>query len=142
MFDMILFWSVYGLWTVFMWALVVYWCMFGLDKIFLYITNGDYRFNFKIGLIAKPVTGIPMLLGGFSNLVISLFLFLQWCSPEENLGDFSHHKTGVNVSDFIVNNLSTPILMLILSTGLIILAKKFYPLFKKIKTLAETIDNK
>ena len=145
MLSMLLFWLVYGLWMVFTWLGASYLILKIMNILVKWVTNGDYNLNYYDSVLLDRIicsngaVYISTVVGGIATFAHSFVMFLNFLSPKQNI--YSFHEFAVIISEWVVETLSTPILCTLVLVGLLFLAKKLYPFFKKVKLAVDKLDN-
>ena len=142
MLEMIIFWLAYGLWTAFLFSGVVWLGTIAVTYLVIWITDEDYDFRESevYDTIVEchfetPLNTIKAIIYGF-GLVTLIGITAHVLASEKD----TYHTIAVNIAEFVTTYLSQPLLIMLSVVGLALLAKKVYPLFKKIKTLLDN-DN-
>ncbi|APC44459.1 hypothetical protein [Pseudoalteromonas phage PH357] len=143
MLEMLLFWCVYGAWMVFTWTAVVGILVMGVSKVVGWITDGDYTLEhyvdwFKDVVDYHTVSFIFFVIGAIVTLAhVFVSTILSLSDQQDNIKSF--HEFAVIISEWTSTTLQTPLLITLVVIGIVFLLKKAYPLFKKIKTLTDTL---
>lgn len=137
--EMLLFWLVYGIWMVFVWGGVLLIVLTLLGKLASEITHGDYNLNMCIKMVGNifgynTVTKVLTLIG----LTVQFIYAVAFIKSGGKC--LSHHNIATGVSEWSSTTLQTPLLIALAIVGVMVLLKKGYPLFKKIKILADTLN--
>lgn len=142
MIEMLLFWIVYGFWMVFIWGGISWLSLCISSDLVAWITQGDYNLDNYVTKLEK-VTGcndlaiFTFFLGFLFQVVyIGDYVVDKWRGVEDHP---SYHSISVKVAEWVSTTLYTPLLIVLVTTGVLVLLKKGYPLFKKIKTLTDNL---
>ena len=143
--EMLLFWLVYGLWMVFTWSGVGLLFLIIGNSIIKWITGNDYNLeSYTESIMEKlrysTVNQTILALGSTVFIVELILMLVLYVSPNiQHL--YSFHEFAVIISEWVVTTLSTPLLFTLVVVGLLFLAKKLYPFFKKVKLAVDKLDN-
>lgn len=145
MLEMLLFWLMYGLWMVFTWSGVGLLFLILSNYTIKWITGDDYNLesyteNVMDKLRYSAVNQATLAFGTAVFIVEIILMFVLYVSPNiQHL--YSFHEFAVIVSEWVVATLSTPLVFTLVAVGLLFLAKKLYPFFKKVKLAVDKLDN-
>lgn len=145
MLEMLLFWSVYGLWMVFTWLGASSIILKLMNTVVKWVTNEDYNLHYYDSVLVdriicrNVIVYVSTIIGGIATFCHSFVMFLNFLSPKQNI--YSFHEFAVIVSEWTVATLSTPLLFTLVVVGLLFLVKKLYPFFKKVKVAVDKLDN-
>lgn len=149
MVTMLLFWLVYGAWMMFTWTGIVGILVTGASKVVEWITDHDYSLERYADWLEEIVTynvitytsfvlgAIVTFIHGFISL-LDVFLSNS-TGVEGKLVIVSFHEFAVIISEWTSTTMQTPLLVVLALTGMVVLLKKGYPLFKKIKMLTDKL---
>lgn len=143
MLEMITFWISYGVVTLFWWLGIVLLGIRIFDWWVEKVTGGDVKCC--VGRYLKPVgtwiKGLPddldflCFLVGLLIAVLSVFNIIITFK-----GKYSVHQITINISEFMSEHLTYPIIGVLLLLVLHQSLKKVYQLGKKVKTFVDKVD--
>lgn len=139
---MLIFWVVYGLWTVVAWGGVSILLGLMFNSLVKWITDNDYNFDRlfnKLKTVLDIPCVVPLLACGLVYLIShSMIKIIDILILKSQTHSF--HEVAVIIAEWCSINMTTPIVTIMLCTGLVLFAKKSYPLFKKVKNAVEKLD--
>ena len=139
---MFVFWVIYGLWFVSTWSglvcLLACVCHISLS----WVTDDDYNLGsvmHKITCLLECAFTFLILFFGSIYLVTHTIVYTVDSSLNKT-NTRSFHEVSVIVAEWFSVNMTTPITIVVLISGMLLLAKKSYPTFKKVKNAIDKLD--
>lgn len=142
MIDMLLFWLVYGVWMVLSWTTIVSALVMATSLVLEWITDDDYNIRgyadwFNDLSFNTLSTGIPLGFGACFTLSYAVCYTIITLVKTEDMATF--HEVAVIIAEWMSTTMQTPLLITLTITGIILLMKKAYPIFKKVKMLTDKL---
>ena len=145
MLEMITFWIAYGVWMVLTWSGVLFCASFIFNEVLKWVTEDDYNidnFMYEIfyynNLLNNPLTAAILIVGFIIQIVHSIIMVLKTFSPIKDV--WSYHEFASQIANLVAEYATTPVMIIISLISVAVLAKKAYPLFKKVKNAVKIID--
>lgn len=145
MLEMITFWITYGIWMVLTWSGVLFCASVLFNTILQWVTDNDYSINnfmdeifYHNNLLNNPLTIAILIVGFCIQAVHSIIMVVTTFSPIKDV--WSYHEFASKIANWVAEYATTPVTIIISLISIALLAKKAYPLFKKIKNAVKVID--
>lgn len=142
---MITFWIAYGAWMVLTWTGVIFCASFIFNEVLKWVTDDDHTINnfmdeifYHNNLLNNSLTIAILTVGFFIQTTHSIIMALNTFSPIRDV--FSYHEFASKIANWVAEYATTPVTIIISLISIALLAKKAYPLFKKIKNAVKVID--
>ena len=141
MLEMLTFFITYGVWMVLTWGGVLFCASVLFNTILQWVTDNDYNIDnfmdeifYHNNLLNNPLTVAIFIVGFFIQAAHSVILVFP-------IKDFwSYHGLASLIANWVAEYATTPIMFFISLISITVLAKKAYPIFKKVKNAVKIID--
>ena len=144
MLEMLTFWITYGIWMVLTWGGVIFCVSVLFNTILQWVTDNDYNIDnfmdeiFYNNLVNNPLNVAILAVGLGFQVVHSGAMVLDTISPIK--GILSYHELASQIANWVAEYATAPVMIVISLISIASLAKKAYPLFKKVKNAVKIID--
>ena len=145
MLEMLTFWITYGIWMVLTWGGVIFCVSVLFNTILQWVTDNDYNIDnfmdeifYHNNLLNNPLTVAILAVGLGFQIFHSGAMVLDTISPIK--GILSYHEFASQIANWVGEYATTPVTIVVSLISIAVLAKKAYPLFKKIKNAVKVID--
>ena len=139
MLEMLTFFITYGIWMVLTWGGVLFCASVIFNTILQWVTDNDYNIDnfmdeiFYNNLVNNPLNVAILAVGLGFQVVHSGVMVLNTISPIK--GILSYHGLASQIANWVAEYATTPVTIVVSLVGIMFLAKKAYPIFKKASTI-------
>ena len=145
MVEMLTFWITYGVWMMLTWTGVIFCASVLFNKMLQWITDDDYSIDnfmdkvfYHNNLVNNSLTIANLLVTFIFQCVYSVVLALNTILPKKDIP--SYHELASQIANWVAEYATTPVTIVVSLVGIMFLAKKAYPIFKKVKNAVKIID--
>ena len=145
MLEMLTFFITYGVWMMLTWGGVLFCASVLFNTILQWVTDNDYNIDnfmdeiFYNSLVNNPLN-VAILIVGFciQALHTMAIVLTTFFLPKKDIP--SYHEFASKIANWVAEYATTPVTIVVSLVGIMFLAKKAYPIFKKVKNAVKIID--